>query len=294
MTLGRGLSSLIPDKKPKGSLTENKQDPRYKEAVLNIELIKIEPNPYQPRKHFKEEALNDLAESIKEHGVLQPIVVSEIVKDGNKKYQIIAGERRFRASKLAGLSSVPAILKNNKDDKEQLELAILENVQREDLTPIEKAFSYKRLADEFKMTHSEIAEKVGKNRATVSNTIRLIDLPEEVKKALEAGDISENHARAILSLPDNAMRLKLLNEIKINKLSARSAELTSRAMQKKQVRGAVNLSQEVKDILLSLEDYLGTKVTLNIKKNIKDGGDIVIKYFSNDDLKNILMKISKD
>ncbi len=294
MALGRGLSSLIPDKKSKNSLVENKKDPRYKEDVLNIELTKIEPNPHQPRKFFKKEALHDLAESIKEHGVLQPIVVSELGEGQDKRYQIIAGERRFRASKLAGLAFVPAILKNTKGDKEQLELAILENVQREDLTPLEKALSYKRLIEEFKMTNSEIGEKVGKNRSTISNTIRLLELPEEVKKALEAGDISENHARAILSLPDNAMKLKLLQEIKTNKLSARGAELTSRAMQKKQVRGAVNLPQEVKDALLSLESYLGTKVTLNIKKNIKDGGDVVIKYFSSDDLKNILKKILKD
>ncbi len=293
MSLGRGLSSLIPDKKLKLSSAENKKDSRYKEDVLNIELVKIKPNPYQPRKNFKKEALNDLAESIKEYGVIQPIVVSEKVEAGIKRYQIIAGERRFRASKLAGLSVIPAILKNNKDDKEQLELAILENVQREDLTPIEKAFSYKRLADEFQMTHSQIAEKVGKNRATISNTIRLIDLPKEVKDALEAGEISENHARAILSLPDNKMKLKLLDEIKVNKLSARGAELTSRAMQKKQTRGVLNLPVEIKNSLLDLENYLGTKVTLNTKKNYEDGGEIVIKYFSNDDLKEILTKLSK-
>jgi len=293
MALGRGLSSLIPEKKQKDSLKENKQDPRYKEDVLNIELNKVEPNPYQPRKNFKKEALNDLAESIKEHGVLQPIVVSELVENGNKKYQIIAGERRFRASKLAGLKVIPAILKNDKGGKQQLELAILENVQREDLTPLEKAVSYKRLADEFKMTHSDIAQKVGKNRSTIANTIRLLELPEEVKNALEAGEISENHARAILSLPNSAMKLKLLNEIKTHKLSARSAELASRAMQKKQARGIQSLPQDIKDALAELEDYLGTKISLNVKKNIKDGGAIVIKYFSTDELKNILKKISK-
>lgn len=292
MALGRGLSSLIPEKKSAGSFGV-KQDPRHKESVLNIELAKIEPNPYQPRKHFKEEALKDLAESIKEHGILQPIVVSEIGEGENKKYQIIAGERRFRASKLAGLNVIPAILKNSKSGKEQLELAILENVQREDLTPMEKAFSYKQLADEFGMTHAEIGERVGKSRVVVSNTIRLLDLPEEVKKALEAGEISENHARAILSLPDDAMKLKLLNEIRTNKLSARSAEKASRVMQKKPVRSMANQDPFIKEALSKLENDLGTKVTLSPRKNVNDGGDLVIKYFSDEDLKKILMKISK-
>jgi len=293
MALGRGLSSLIPEKKSTASFGM-KQDPRHKESVLNIELSKIEPNPYQPRKHFKEDALKDLAESIKEHGILQPIVVSEVGEGENKKYQIIAGERRFRASKLAGLSAIPAILKNSKSGKEQLELAILENVQREDLTPMEKAFSYKQLADEFGMTNTEIGERVGKSRSVVSNTIRLLDLPEEVKTALEAGEITENHARAILSLPDDAMKLKLLNEIRINKLSARSAETASRVMQKKTVRSMVNQDPFIKEALSKLENDLGTKVALSPRKKVSDGGDLVIKYFSDEDLKKILMKISKD
>lgn len=294
MALGRGLSSLIPQKQP----VENKptdfsarpvsQAQNYKESVLNIEVDKIQPNPYQPRKKFDENALKDLASSIKEHGILQPITL--MVSDGGK-YKIIAGERRFKAARLAGLMAVPAIVKDKKGNQEQLELAILENVQREDLTPLEKSVAYKQLADEFGLTHAQIGERVGKSRSAVSNTIRLLDLPDEVKDAVEAGDISENHARAMLTLEDPAMQTKLLNEIKTQKLSARNTEVVARAMANKPIKSAMNQDPFVKDALLVLEGYLGTKVALEPAKHVSDGGSLVVKYFSNEDLKHILEKI---
>jgi len=290
MALGRGLSSLITQKEPeKGDSAKN---PMHKESVLNVPIEKIFPNPHQPRKKFDQKALEDLSESIKKHGILQPIVLIEKEEGGEKKYQIIAGERRYRASKLAGLKTIPAILKGSKKDKEQLELAILENVQREDLTPIEKAMSYKKLADEFGMTHAEIAERVGRGRVSVTNTIRLLELPEDVKTSLEAGEISENHARAILSLEDPEMQKKLLSEIKTNKLSARNTEVAARAMQKKPSKGMAGSDPMIKEAATRLEGYLGTKVTIKPGKHVSDGGEIVLKYFSKEDLNSILDKIT--
>jgi len=292
MALGRGLSSLIQKKEiTQASAIGVNNTTNKKDAVLSLNIESIVPNPYQPRKYFKESALEDLATSIKEHGILQPIVVSE-VEDG--KYQIIAGERRFRASKLAGLKMIPAILKNDIKNKEQLELAILENIQREDLTPLEKAISYKQLSDEFNMTHAQIGERVGKGRVAVSNTIRLLELPDFAKNALESGDISENHARAILSLPSGAMQEKLLNEIKTQKLSARNTEVTARAMMKKPVKSMKSEDPAIKEVLAKLESYLGTKVTIKPKKHVSDGGELLIQYFSNEDLNKILGKITKD
>jgi len=294
MALGRGLSSLIPkkDNSQNASNMNTTGQSLIKEAVFNIDINKIYPNPYQPRKKFKEEALKDLAESIKQHGILQPIVVAEINEGGEKKYQIIAGERRYRASKLAGFSTIPAILKNEKTNKEHLEIAILENIQREDLTPLEKAISYKQLVDEFGMTHAQIGERVGKGRVSVSNTIRLLDLSDDVKKALESEEISENHARAILSLPEGAMQSRLLNEVKTQKLSARNTEVAARSILKKPSKSMANNDPFVTDAVVKLERYLGTKVLIKPKKHVSDGGEIIVKYFSNEDLKNIVGKIS--
>jgi len=291
MSLGRGLSSLIPEKKSFNTASQVKNN---KECFLNININDIQPNPYQPRKHFNKDALKDLASSIKEHGVLQPIVVVESNVGSEKKYQIIAGERRFRASKLAGMDTISAVVKNKKSDKENLELAILENVQREDLTPIEKAVSYKQLSDEFGMTHAQIGEKVGKSRVLVSNTIRLLDLSEEVKKALESGEISENHARAILSLPSGAMQDRLLEEVRMQKLSARKTEVAARSMQKKPAKNTLSKDPVIKDAISNLEGFLGTKVSLRPKNHVSDGGELVVSYFSNDDLKDLLDKMSKN
>ncbi len=294
MALGRGLSSLIPQKKDRKLPTSVNKQSLNKKTVFDISINKISPNPYQPRKYFKESALKDLASSIKKHGVIQPIVVVKIGDNDEEKYQIIAGERRYRASKLAGFKTIPAILKDNKTNKEHLELAILENVQREDLTPLERALSYKQLADEFSMTHAQIGERVGKGRVSVSNTIRLLELPDDVKTALEEGDISENHARAILSLPKGAMQSKLLKEVKTQKLSARNTEVAARAMLKKPVKSMAGQDPLIKEALAKIEGYLGTKVLVKPAKHVSDGGELVVKYFSNEDLKNIVRKIASN
>lgn len=294
MALGRGLASLIPQKQQieqkqaDFSTYPTNQAQNYKEAVLNVDVDKIQPNPYQPRKKFDESALNDLATSIKEHGILQPIV---LVESENGKYKIIAGERRFRASQIAGFKTIPAIVKDKKSDQEQLELAILENVQREDLTPLEKAIAYKQLIDDFGLTHAQIGERVGKSRSAISNSVRLLELPEEIKNAIDSGEISENHARALLALDDPSMQARLLNEIKTQKLSARNTEVVARAMANKPIKSALTQDPFVKDALLVLEGYLGTKVALEPAKHVSDGGSLVVKYFSNEDLKHILEKI---
>ncbi len=289
MALGRGLSSLIQQKNQNNRSEKTIQAHSKGDAVLEVDIESIIPNPYQPRKKFKDDALQDLAESIKQHGILQPIVV---VSAGDK-YQIIAGERRFRASKIAGLKKVPVILKDDKSEKEQLELAILENIQREDLTPLERALSYKQLSEEFGMTHAQIGERVGKGRVAISNTIRLLDLPDSAKEALEKGEISENHARAILSLPEGSMRERLLAEIKTQKLSARNSEVAARAMLKRPVKSLASLDSELKGYVSDMEKSLGTKVVIKPKKHVSDGGEIVVRYFSNEDLKRIVKKISK-
>ncbi len=280
MALGRGLSSLINQKN-----IEELQKNHPKDAVLKVPLNKLKPNPYQPRKNFDENALNDLANSIKVHGILQPIVA---IKTNENEYTIIAGERRWRASKIAGLKEVPVILLTGKKDKEYLELAILENLQREDLSPLERALSYKRLQDEFGLTQAEIGERVGKSRVAVSNTIRLLELDDEVKNALEKGEISENHARALLALKDKKDQKKLLDEIKLKKLSARNTEVVVRSYLKRPNKNLKELSSEMKNAAVRLEEKLGTKVLIKPGKHVSDGGEIVIKYFSNEDLKRIL------
>ncbi len=283
MALGRGLSSLI-QQNTSGKKIDKKED------VLNIDIKKVQSNPYQPRKKFDQKSLNELADSIKKHGILQPIIVSSI---GDGKYQVIAGERRLRASKLAGLKKIPAIVKGKKTNKENLELAILENIQREDLTPIERALSYKQLADEFGMTHAQIAQRVGKGRVAVTNTIRLLDLPDKVKEALEKGQISENHARAILALPTESQRVKLLEQVKTQKLSARNTEVAARAMLKRPLKSEKSKDPFLKDCMVKLEAGLGTKVTIKPAKHVSDGGEVIIKYFSNEDLKNLVKRVSE-
>ncbi|OGD31631.1 hypothetical protein A3C91_04195, partial [Candidatus Azambacteria bacterium RIFCSPHIGHO2_02_FULL_52_12] len=212
MALGRGLSSLI---QPKNTTAPAPQGEKSAQAVYLLPLEKIQPNPFQPRKSFDEGAMDDLVNSIKQSGILQPIVVSKI-KDpkGGAVYQIIAGERRYRASKIAKLKEIPAIVRELGANAEGLELAILENIQREDLNAIELASAYQQLIGEFGMTQNDIAEKIGKSRQVVGNTMRLLTLPEPIREDIRTGAISENHARAILALPTPELRLKLWKEVK--------------------------------------------------------------------------------
>ena len=295
MALGKGLSSLIQQKPVSTTPASQAGAPANpKDAILRIPVEKIESNPLQPRRIFGEADLQDLANSITENGILQPIVVTLLKQPkGGVEYQIVAGERRWRAAKLAKLTEVPAILRDINKDYENLELAILENVQRQNLNSVELALSYKKLVDFFDMTHADIGQKIGKSREHVSNTVRLLSLPEPIQEDLRAGAISENHARAILALPTDELRLKLWQEVKGQKLSARNTEVAARKYKKVPSKSAANLDAFSKSIVVELEAYLGTKVLVEPGKHVSDGGKIVIKYFSNEDLKNIVRKITK-
>ncbi|MCH7492058.1 ParB/RepB/Spo0J family partition protein [Patescibacteria group bacterium] len=277
-TLGRGLSSLIPSKVV--SSTDISSD----EKVLQLAVDRIQPNPYQPRQNFNREALEDLTNSIKVHGIIQPLVVLET--EGG--YQLIAGERRLRAAKLLGKSKVPAIVRKA-SDQEKLELALVENVQRENLNPIERAHGYQQLIDEYSLTQEEVAKKVGQSRAAVSNTIRLLTLAEEIQKAVVDSKITEGHAKVLLSVTSEKERHKLFSDILHNKLSVRITASRvpgfSSSQPNKYATKDPNLIEK-EDII---KEALGTKVEIN-KKGPK--GTIVIHYYSGEELQSIIRKIS--
>jgi len=216
---GDGIESLIPDKKKKTSKEEKKE-----EAVFLIEVEKIKPNPYQPRKNFDQEGLKTLAASIRTHGVLQPLIVNRLESDKGKiEYQLIAGERRLMAAKMVGLTQVPVIIRRP-DEKQKLELSLIENVQRENLNPMERAQAFRQLKDKFGFTHKEIGNLVGKSRVAVSNAVRLLDLPDKIKEGVKQGKITEGHGRAILMVQDGRRQLGIYSKILKNNLSVKETE----------------------------------------------------------------------
>jgi ParB family chromosome partitioning protein len=264
----------------------------YSNSIFWIELEKIKPNPYQPRREFEESKLRDLADSIRQYGVLQPLVVSrvEIEKpDGGfaVEYELIAGERRLRASKLAGLAQVPVIIRTGDDSMMKLELAIIENLQREDLNAVDRARAFLRLADEFKFTHGQIGAKVGKSREYVSNTLRLLMLPEEILTALSQGKLSEGHTRPIMMLNDRPEeQATLFKEIVYKKITVREAERIARHIAHDKVRKKeYAVDPEIIEMEGKLQETLGTRVNIE-RKDV--GGQITIQFFTNDDLKSIL------
>lgn len=268
-------------------------------AVFWIELSKISPNPYQPRKYFDEQKLQDLSGSIRRYGVLQPIVVTrseEFTEDGGMtaKYEIIAGERRFRASQMAGLEKIPAIIREGEQtDKEKLELAILENLQREDLNPVDKARSFNRLVEEFSLTHAEVAERLGKSREYVSNSMRLLQLPEHILQALSEGKISEGHTRPLLMLkerPDEQQTL-YLQMTQGSGITVRDAEKFARAIATEKQRKNKDLDPEMKEIQQKLASHLGTRVVIDKKSQ---GGKLTIEFGNRDDLRQLLEKFEKE
>lgn len=285
---GKGIESLIP-KKDDGShkIQEAKQEP-----IFYIDINRIKSNPYQPRKNFDQEGLKSLAESIKEHGILQPLLVSRIQKDsgGPTEYQLVAGERRLLASKMAGLTQVPVIVRDP-TEQEKLEIALIENIQREDLNPIEKAQAYKRLQDEFKFLQKDIAHMVGKSRESVANTTRLLDLPLEIKEGIKENKISEGHARAILAVQDAQKQKDVFATVIRNGLSVRDAESLVQKLNiwqpiKKQVTAA---SKEMKHFEEKIRQILGIK---NIKLRIESGlPKLTIFFNSRKELENLLRKI---
>lgn len=267
MALGRGLDALIPDKGLQ---------------VLSLDIKKIIPNSKQPRKHFQDESLNELALSIKERGIIQPILVSKN-KDGS--YSIIAGERRWRAASLAGLKKIPAILKEA-DDRSTLELALIENIQREDLNPLEMANAFEHLMTTYKLTQEELSEKIGKERATIANYLRLLKLPEEIKNYLNNNKLSMGHARAILSIDDRKKQIDLAHAIVNDGLNVRTVEAIVKEKKASAPRKkTAPVDPNIKDIEDRLRQSLGTKVQI---KNKGKKGRIEIEYYSLEELDRLL------
>jgi ParB family chromosome partitioning protein len=279
--LGKGMSALI------GTGYEEPAD-KEKNSIIEVSVESIKGNPDQPRKTFDEESLNELASSIREKGIIQPIIVEK----STEGYLIIAGERRFRASKIAGLKTIPVIIKDFSDN-EKLEIALIENIQREDLNPIEEASAYRELMEKGNFNQESVALKVGKNRSTVANSLRLLKLPAEIRKSLAEGAISAGHARAILALNTEAQMKDLHRRIIDEGLSVREAEAYApgRKDTKSGKSGTVQaapssgeMNPELKIIQEKFIDILGTKV--NILGNLKKG-KIEISYFSMEDLERL-------
>jgi ParB family chromosome partitioning protein len=275
--LGKGLGALIPPGAPaKQAQAETAQ------GVMQIELNRITPNEYQPRKTFRDEALSELAASIKSKGVIQPVIVR---KNADGGYQLVAGERRFRASMLAGMKNIPALVKDVAPT-EVLELALIENIQREDLNPVETAEAYNRLIKEFKLSQEEMAGRVGKDRTTVTNFLRLLALPTDIKRDIADGTLTMGHAKAILSLESQHKQMTLRREIVSRGLSVREAESMARRMK---APGRVRVKKSASPQISMLEDELkrkfGTKV--HIKQKGK-GGRIEIEYYSGEELERLL------
>src|SRR5919109_3229269 len=277
--LGKGLDALIP--------TGQSASKRDGSGVTQVPIDLIQRNPRQPREKFDLEELENLAASIREHGVIQPLVVSP---GKNEIYTLVAGERRLQASRKAGLKTVPVVIRHA-TDQQLLELALVENVQRADLNPIEEAEAYQHLAKEFKLSHETIAARVGKSRVAVTNTMRLLDASAAVKQALVDGRITEGHARALLALNTAKAQETLLNQIINLDLSVRQTEALARKYtgQKPAYKKRSSLSAEVTDVERRLRSSLGTKVTL---KHGKKGGTVTIYYYSDEELDSLLEKLT--
>ena len=281
--LGRGLDALIPGSEEE---KQDKASPTGSQGVLQVSIEQILPNPQQPRTKMDQEALQELAASIQEHGVIQPLIVSE--DDDGQTYTLIAGERRWRAAKLAGLSMVP-VIERSVSERDQLEIALIENLQRADLSPLEMAEAYQHLAEEFSMTHDQIAQRVGKSRTSVTNTLRLLSLPETVKQALADDLITEGHARALLSLSKPQAQHAALQTVLNLSLNVRQTEALVRKLggEKPPTKSKPEPAPEILALENKLRNFFGTKVHVN---NSAKGGSLVIYYYSDEELNNILDK----
>lgn len=281
--LGKGLEALIPGS---SGFPE-----RESGGVLEIPLDQITVNPRQPRTQMDETELEGLAESIREHGILQPLVVSQDARQ--EGFVLIAGERRLRAARLAGLVTVPVIIRPA-SEQQRLELALIENVQRADLTPLETAEAYHHLIDEFGLTHEEVAARVGKSREAVTNTHRLVRLPDEIKQGLSEGAITEGHARALLGLDGTPqMMVEVYKTVVRNKLSVRQTEALVKELGAPRTRRTVrkDIPEEIQAMEDQLRRYLGTRIKLRYGK---DGGSLTIYYFSDEELNDMIAKILKE
>ncbi|MBU1136894.1 ParB/RepB/Spo0J family partition protein [Patescibacteria group bacterium] len=298
--LGKGLQSLIPKKESRISgFFKDKKKPSdlgrvRKESIFNIEIDKIRPNPNQPRKDIGAEAIKELADSIKEHGILQPLLVSKIEKPSERgrqvEYEIIAGERRWRAAKLAGLPSVPVIIRDSSANQ-KLEIALVENIQRKNLNAIETAMAYRQLQEQFGLKHHEIARKVGKERTTVSNAMRILSLPQEVQDAIVAGKLSEGHARAML-LARPVARLPIFRRVLRENLSVRRAEDLARRVARPVAAGGIGPKNPLfKKIESELKEILnGRRVSITKRGDL---GNIRIEFADQEELDRIVYLLSQ-
>lgn len=292
--LGRGLGALIPPKSPAAASPSSPPaekppsagETRIAESgsaslVRQIPIQDIQPNPHQPRVHFDHGQLEDLISSIQEHGIIQPLVVSPL---GEGKYELIAGERRFRAATVAGLKTVPAIVRDA-SEQQKLELAIIENVQRQDLNPIEEARAYMRLMQEFNLTQDEVSKKVGKSRPQVANMVRLLQLPEEIQQALIERKISASNARTLLSLPNEAERQSLFRSMLEGQFTVRQAEERVATI----VRGAKRIDPNIAAAEDALRSRYNTRVTIKHENN--GSGEVRFKYSNEEEMRALIEKL---
>lgn len=278
--LGKGLAALLPDE-PISDLLEAEID---KESISYIDLDLIEPNKDQPRREFEKESLQELKESIKQFGIIQPI----IVRRKKDKYEIIAGERRWRAAKSTGLKNIPCIIKET-DDKEAMKIALIENIQRENLNPIEEALAYKSLMEDYKLTQEDLAKTIGKSRSYIANTVRLMNLDPEIIENISKGKLTSGHGRALLAISNKEERLKTADAIINNKINVRETEKIAKKSNKKKTKIMETKDPFIRDIEEKLMRALGTKVNLLPKKS---GGKIEIEFYNDEDLERILEVLS--
>lgn len=268
--LGRGLGALIPSRVP--------ETPQPAQGLAEVPVDQITPNPYQPRKTFNEASIEELARSVREHGIVQPLVVTRI---GDRKYRLIAGERRFRAAQRAGLNKVPVVIKEMTTDSDTLQIALIENIQREDLNPIEEAHAYYQLHEEFGLTQEEISRQVGKERSTIANFLRLLKLPDGVKKLLASGQLSMGHARAILAIASAKQQEHLAERVVKRNLNVRQTEMLAAEKSPKVAEPEKEKDVFTRDAEDKLSRTLRSKVEIDRKRR---GGVIRVRFGSEDEL----------
>lgn len=287
--LGRGLASLIPRPlpiPPSSPVMDRRDDGSSENTISHIDIDRIDHNPYQPRAEFDPAALDDLRRSIEEKGIIQPITVRR-VENG---YQLITGERRIRAARDAGLTQIPAYIIRVHSDEEMLELALIENLQREHLNPIEIAISYKRLIEECSLTQEQISQRIGKDRTTITNFLRLLKLPQAIQKAVRQGQLSTGHARALIAIEDSNLQMEIFQKVLDKGLSVRDVERLVRTKSNRRARRdrerTASTSSSLSSVEEKLRQLLGTKVQVKL---LQDGkGEIVIEYYSADDLDRLM------
>ena len=289
--LGRGLDSLIPKKVSKISVSGSEDSiidishPDDKQKILQISPNKISVNPYQPRKKFSDAHIDELVESIKNYGIIQPLIVTKKESGG---FELIAGERRWRSAKKLDLKTVPVIVRDA-DRQEKLELALIENIQRENLNPIETAISYRKLLDEFNLTQEELAGRVSKSRSSVANSLRLLNLPEEIQDALSDGRISEGHGKIILGLENEVQQMALFRKIIHEGMSVSNTSLVSKENRNQKPKKEKEVNYKDRDREQLVREFFGAKTEIKRKGS---GGQILIDFYSEDELDEIINKLS--